>query len=418
MSKTDPIAVCMLRYSLNGEWTAVNLDRPSMVVGRAPDCEIVIDFIMVSRRHARLWFDGEAWWIEDLKSRNGVVVNRRRIERHQLRNGDGIQLGDLQLTFIDLREATAGFGGEPMCADSGTGTWVGPPAGTVRGAAAPPPAPVTSRGDFTQEDAAPRDLVDCTVFAPPLVQCDEPFMVQVFAHLPDEADAAAHDAREFDEDAKRRGATSLGAEVARGSTLTFALSVPDAEIDEPIRDVVWRGRRTSVQFGVQVPSRVTSHTLLGKVLVSQNSVPIGSITFKMNLAGFASPATQRTGEARRYSQAFISYASKDRPEVLRRVQMLKSVGINFFQDVLNLEPGDRWAQELYRHIDDSDVLFLFWSTAAKESEWVAKEWQYALEKKGDDFIRPVGIEGPPIPAPPEQLQHLHFGDPILYFMRP
>ena len=41
-----------------------------------------------------------------------------------------------------------------------------------------------------------------------------------------------------------------------------------------------------------------------------------------------------------------------------------------------------------------------------------------VEKKGDDFIRPVGIEGPPIPAPPEELQHLHFGDAILYFMRP
>jgi hypothetical protein len=136
------------------------------------------------------------------------------------------------------------------------------------------------------------------------------------------------------------------------------------------------------------------------------------------VAGFASPEPKPTGEARRYSRAFISYASKDRAEVLRRVQMLKSVGIDFFQDVLNLEPGDRWAQELYKHIDESDVLFLFWSTAAKESEWVAKEWQYALEKKGDDFIRPVGIEGPPIPAPPEPLRHLHFGDPILYFLRP
>ena len=106
--------------------------------------------------------------------------------------------------------------------------------------------------------------------------------------------------------------------------------------------------------------------------------------------------------------AFISYAAQDRSEVLRRVQMLPAVGIRYFQDVLDLDPGDRWAKELFRHIDESDVMFLFWSSAAKESDWVQKEWKYGLEKFGDDFVLPVIIEGPPVPEPPEQLKHLHF----------
>jgi hypothetical protein len=243
-------------------------------------------------------------------------------------------------------------------------------------------------------------------------------MVQVFAHMAEEAADVAHDAQEFDEDARRRGVTSLGTRIARNSKLTCELRIPDVEVLDPIREIVWNGYRESVQFLGRIPQRLERGSLFGTVYISQNSAPIGQVTFKLKVGAPSSGDKQPTGEARRYSQAFISYASKDRAEVLRRVQMLKSVGINVFQDVLNLEPGDRWAQELYRHIDDSDVLFLFWSTAAKESEWVAKEWQYALEKKGDDFIRPVGIEGPPIPAPPQQLQHLHFGDPILYFMRP
>jgi hypothetical protein len=97
--------------------------------------------------------------------------------------------------------------------------------------------------------------------------------------------------------------------------------------------------------------------------------------------------------------------------------LLNNVGFSYFQDILNREPGERWAQRLYERIDESDVFFLFWSTAAKESEWVAKEWRYALENKGDDFIHPVGLEGPPIPEPPDELKHIHFGDPLLYFIR-
>jgi len=97
--------------------------------------------------------------------------------------------------------------------------------------------------------------------------------------------------------------------------------------------------------------------------------------------------------------------------------MLPAVGIRYFQDVLDLDPGDRWAHELFRHIDESDVMFLFWSSAAKASEWVTREWQYGLERKGDAYIRPVVIEGPPPPEPPPQLKHLHFGDRALYFIR-
>jgi len=62
-------------------------------------------------------------------------------------------------------------------------------------------------------------------------------------------------------------------------------------------------------------------------------------------------------------------------------------------------------------------MFLFWSSAAKASEWVQKEWRYGLEKKGEDYIRPIIIEGPPPPEPPQELKHLHFADRLLYFIK-
>ena len=101
--------------------------------------------------------------------------------------------------------------------------------------------------------------------------------------------------------------------------------------------------------------------------------------------------------------------------------MLELAGTEFFQDLLSLEPGERWERALYREIDKSDVFYLFWSSAAKQSEWVMKEVDYAIKRKGnDDFappaIVPVIIEGPPPVAPPPELAHLHFNHHIIYFM--
>ena len=49
----------------------------------------------------------------------------------------------------------------------------------------------------------------------------------------------------------------------------------------------------------------------------------------------------------------------DRPEVLRRVQAFRIAGLSVLQDTLDLDPGERWEQELYRQIDTCDVFLLF-----------------------------------------------------------
>ncbi|HET7505744.1 MAG TPA: FHA domain-containing protein, partial [Kofleriaceae bacterium] len=42
------------------------------IIGRRSDCQIFVPDMRVSRQHARLWKDGEAWQIEDLGSNNGT----------------------------------------------------------------------------------------------------------------------------------------------------------------------------------------------------------------------------------------------------------------------------------------------------------------------------------------------------------
>ena len=108
--------------------------------------------------------------------------------------------------------------------------------------------------------------------------------------------------------------------------------------------------------------------------------------------------------------------------MLRRVQMLPVAGIQYFQDLFDLEPGEVWSTGLEEAIQQADVFLLFWSSRAKESVWVRREVDFALAcKAGDDLsppeIRPVIIEGPPVIPPWDDLAHLHFNDRVLYFMK-
>jgi hypothetical protein len=279
--------------------------------------------------------------------------------------------------------------------------------------------------DVPAQPAAPADTVECTVFAPPVAAPGESILVQAFAHLPEHADDARAIAQELDTAARRRTFFGLQSPIRRGSTLHFELRMPGLEVDDPVASLVWRGRAEAVQFGVHVPPDTATRTVIGTVEVSLDGAPVGHVKFKLSVEADArsAPSEPQGEQARRYTAAFISYASEDRDKVLARVQMLSLQGIRYFQDVLSLEPGDRWMKKIELGIDECDVFLLFWSTEAKRSKWVREEVRYALARKSDDElsppeIRPVIVEGPPIVEPWEELAHLHFNDRLLYFMSP
>jgi len=69
-------------------------------IGRTNGNDLIISGRTVSRRHARLWFDNGRWYLEDLQSANGTLINGVRISQPQaLNDGDIINFGDEIVVF-------------------------------------------------------------------------------------------------------------------------------------------------------------------------------------------------------------------------------------------------------------------------------------------------------------------------------
>ncbi|MBL9013333.1 MAG: GGDEF domain-containing protein [Myxococcales bacterium] len=76
------------------------LDKPELVIGRLEELDIPLEGEGLSRRHARMFQEGDGWWIEDLGSTNGTHVNDVRVSRHRLTDGDQIRCGVATCKFL------------------------------------------------------------------------------------------------------------------------------------------------------------------------------------------------------------------------------------------------------------------------------------------------------------------------------
>jgi pSer/pThr/pTyr-binding forkhead associated (FHA) protein len=76
------------------------LEKEMTTVGRSPECDVFLDDVTVSRRHAQVVQREGRFFIEDKGSLNGTFLNRRRIESGALSDGDELQIGKYKLTFL------------------------------------------------------------------------------------------------------------------------------------------------------------------------------------------------------------------------------------------------------------------------------------------------------------------------------
>ena len=100
---SPPEAASLEVLAPNGQRTRVPLTPLPFVIGRQPDCHLILRDIRVSRHHARIVAEAGSYVIEDSSSRHGTFVNGKRVTRHELRNSDKIEFCEgperYQLTF-------------------------------------------------------------------------------------------------------------------------------------------------------------------------------------------------------------------------------------------------------------------------------------------------------------------------------
>lgn len=77
----------------------LHMGEEPVVLGRGSDCEMRLPSADLSRRHARLERTRRGFKLTDLDSRNGVYINEVRVQSVILRDGDTVQLGNLQMIY-------------------------------------------------------------------------------------------------------------------------------------------------------------------------------------------------------------------------------------------------------------------------------------------------------------------------------
>lgn len=124
---------------------AFTLEGDQLTIGRDSTNDIVINDAEISRRHARLTFQGGKFVLEDLGSTNGTFVNGQRLAGPRvLKAGEVVSFGEQIVLVYEVSSVDAGA------------TMVSPRAAAVPSAsrpATPPPPPVEYAGSIPASPA-------------------------------------------------------------------------------------------------------------------------------------------------------------------------------------------------------------------------------------------------------------------------
>ena len=69
-------------------------------IGRSEDAEFIVDAALVSRLHCQLTATASTLQVKDLGSTNGTFVNGKRVAAAELRDGDKLSVGRLELIVL------------------------------------------------------------------------------------------------------------------------------------------------------------------------------------------------------------------------------------------------------------------------------------------------------------------------------
>jgi serine/threonine protein kinase len=265
-------------------------------------------------------------------------------------------------------------------------------------------------------DSSQEQLVDFSIYSPDLVGPGSPFLIDVWAYLPVQRQEMLERASRRNRQVEVGSRSSVG--VPWQIDLSMSLRLDGFEIENPTESFCWRGAVSNVSFLVRVPQALPARVYPGQVQILSGGMLVARLFFEVVVSREDCGPTQQftrevTKSEERVRSAFASYSTHDREKVIQRIQGIAALDVDVFLDVLSIRAGQRWEEELWKAIESRDIFYLFWSEKAKASKFVEREWQYALKRRGIEFIHPIPLEDPRDVPPPEELSALHFNDIFL-----
>ena len=211
----------------------------------------------------------------------------------------------------------------------------------------------------------------------------------------------------FDDPKEKEGTIE---NIKEGCGVSIRMSSPNISTINDEYHFIWQGKYHICDLSGFVPKEYDGDAFLISLDIFVNGIKVTRIKTIIDLKD--NKMGKMIFHKDDIKSIFFSYSSIDRDIVLSLVKDIKeSFGnkIDFFLDVLSLRAGDKWEERLYKEIDDKDAFCLIWSKNASKSEWVEKEWKYALKNKGIDAINPINLDANDKSVPiPKELSSIHF----------
>lgn len=92
LEASHPLGGCLGELIPQAGGKPIPLLAEHLIVGRAAECDIRLDYETISSRHCELWWEAGQWNVRDLGSRNGIKVDGSRCRNHVLRPGDVLSI--------------------------------------------------------------------------------------------------------------------------------------------------------------------------------------------------------------------------------------------------------------------------------------------------------------------------------------
>lgn len=175
MTGPKPRTHSVFKIKAGGRTRLVVFDTQDLSVGRAPENDVVVDDPEMSRRHAIFRRSPQGCRVEDQGTSNGTIVNGEPVAFADLKHGDVVVIGEVEVTYaetprnpaslgpsVEYASQLKGFGGA-LAAGDGESTILG--LGVAAGGDDDEPFEIRPAGEFdfglhdeASDAAAPRDL--------------------------------------------------------------------------------------------------------------------------------------------------------------------------------------------------------------------------------------------------------------------